>query len=372
MNSEKGQAWFEMRDVRRRRFSDAVWIPLRAAIRESQGQEGFVGFSSTFFGAGSVAIPIGKRREAEDLDWSSIGLIHHQGPYAFPDGYKPSDIYQRHDQVDLGVELVLQQSLDGAVPDVWHLHQDFVIALTRDTGGISALYGHDVHFGVNSKCLINTYAYDVARLPEWQQRIWMGANISPDGAVCRELLSSQMEATPVDTKSPEASLLEGIEALDQAIAERWQKGAFRTHKETEDIYKRIHRFRATDQSGLLSLAKDISRVVIDSLDVDVLRSIAVPKKDEKLGSLKLLERVVGLVSSPELAHKSLSPLFGLYELRLGDAHLPSRRLEGAFELLGIEAMSNTIQRGQATIDICARTLHTLAVLIREPGNRTPI
>jgi hypothetical protein len=181
-----------------------------------------------------------------------------------------------------------------------------------------------------------------------------------------------MEATPVDTKSPEASLLEGIEALDQAIAERWQKGAFRTHKETEDIYKRIHRFRATDQSGLLSLAKDISRVVIDSLDVDVLRSIAVPKKDEKLGSLKLLERVVGLVSSPELAHKSLSPLFGLYELRLGDAHLPSRRLEGAFELLGIEAMSNTIQRGQATIDICARTLHTLAVLIREPGNRTPI
>ena len=50
---------------------------------------------------------------------------------------------------------------------------------TRDTATVSASRVYPVHFGVNRKDLVTAYAYDIARLPEWQQRLWMGFNVCP-------------------------------------------------------------------------------------------------------------------------------------------------------------------------------------------------
>jgi hypothetical protein len=94
---------------------------------------------------------------------------------------------------------------------------------TRDTGTVAASYGHGVHFGINAKGLINVYAYDVARLPVWQQRIWMGFNLSPDGKVSSELLSAQMKSTPARTLAPEAFLERALERLNEVFRERWQR-----------------------------------------------------------------------------------------------------------------------------------------------------
>ena len=86
---------------------------------------------------------------------------------------------------------------------------------TQDTGGVWSLPDHKVHFGINRVGLITVYAYDVARLPIWQQRTWAAFNTTPDGAVSGELLSAQMRTQPANTWAPEAAIPELMDRLDE-------------------------------------------------------------------------------------------------------------------------------------------------------------
>ena len=87
--------WFDMKDIRKRRLADAVWIPLRVSETLSEeGEYGYPGYRREFFGLGSVAIPVDKHADAEDLGWGNIGIIHEQGVWADNDIYKPAEIYQ--------------------------------------------------------------------------------------------------------------------------------------------------------------------------------------------------------------------------------------------------------------------------------------
>ena len=62
---------------------------------------------------------------------------------------------------------------------------------TRDTGQVACSPGHGVHFGINSLGLVNVYAKDIAFLPDWQQAIWAGFNVGPDGGLSEELHASR-------------------------------------------------------------------------------------------------------------------------------------------------------------------------------------
>jgi hypothetical protein len=74
---------------------------------------------------------------------------------------------------------------------------------TEETGGVSCGRGPLTHFGLNSAWLVTVYAYDIAKLEAWQQRIWAGYNVSPEGGVSNELLSAQMRTVVADTRAPE-------------------------------------------------------------------------------------------------------------------------------------------------------------------------
>lgn len=215
-----------------------------------------------------------------------------------------------------------------------------------------------VHFGINKAGLINAYAYDIAKYPLWQQRIWAGHNVSPDGGVSAELLAAQMLAKPASTKAPEVLLKLAIEEIDKLFKEKFGSPLFRLHHATEDITKAIHRFRATDQIGLLSLAKDVARLVIDRMDVSVLHKIAPPPSNEKWGSLKSLEKALGTIVSVERSRELTSPLFGIYELRLRDAHLPSGdEVHKALSKARVDQAELMIVQGAQLIYAAARSLH---------------
>ena len=77
---------------------------------------------------------------------------------------------------------------------------------TRETGGIGCSPGNVVNFGVNPIGLVNVYAKDIALLDEWEQRIWSGYNVGPDGGVSKELMDAQARGVPAETKAPEAFL----------------------------------------------------------------------------------------------------------------------------------------------------------------------
>jgi hypothetical protein len=112
--------WLEVKDFRRKRFATSTWIPLRTSERKESGcQKHNVGYREEFFGLGSVAFPRDRRELAEKLEWSSIGLSNFGGPHAFKDGAcRPFDIYQHHDGVDDGVNLVVVQSFNSRDPSV--------------------------------------------------------------------------------------------------------------------------------------------------------------------------------------------------------------------------------------------------------------
>ncbi|MBI1202164.1 MAG: hypothetical protein GC182_06595 [Rhodopseudomonas sp.] len=586
------QNWFEFRDIRKKRFNDAVWIPLRESRTEREGEYGYFGYKEDLNLVAPVAIPIAKLPEAEKLGWPDIGFGHSHGVYAFENSYATAESYQRRDEEDFGIHLVIDQDFGGLEPHQWHLNQDLVVALkllreddvwvrpcenyievarlrrkldgstsaieirseylrdylaarhmalkistfrqrdeiladvnhikwadkkfeqkdggaeysghiieinegrgdefgstiavfhvgrndvdptadvpifeppndsnvdskswtakregnklfhvlgkvwrdeliqpgdksprvrgdkipascsfivdaagnratsdkldgednarwlwfdpkvipalesrrggllewyTRYTGGISASGADRVHFGINAKGLINTFASDVARLPEWQQRIWMGYNVSPDGGVSEELLSAQMAAEPARSLAPEDFLERALDNLNDVFTKRWGAQLLRPHKDTVDIIRRTNRFRSTDLPSLLALAKDVARLTADSIDVDPLHKIVPLEKGEKRGSLKSLEKVLATLIPAAEARTIIGPLVGIYNLRVGDAHLAPKEIEKEFALAHVDRTALPVEQG---LQLLVSTIDTLvrmaAVIERTPAHR---
>lgn len=578
------QEWFEMPEIRKRTFEKSVWIPLRAVnMIEEEGQIGYEGYKSNFFGAGSLAIPLDYKTEAEKLDWMDIGISYDHCGYIQDEEYVPSNIYKDYGSQLVGEHLVLNQRINSIENRVWHLNQDFVITLglkregdiwvrpnegyievarlyrredkspyllevrashlkdylcarnmalyitsyygrveivndvshihwddriikehkdmerwegriveiheggmpfggktavfhvartdvdteedvptfnfnsdegirseswtkahngkklyrvegelwrkewinpgkispiirgdekpatvffiidaegtqenkktlvkstrwlwfrpevvialahrrggiltwyTKDTGEVGCLPDYSVHFGINRLGLVNVFAKDIGLLPDWQQKIWAGYNVSPEGKVSKELLAAQMKAEPANTKAPEQFLEKGLELLNYFSKKELGIKILRDHDFIPKVLKKCHRFRATDKDGLYALAKDIARLTADSIDAAAIQTIVSPPKGTKWGSLKSLENLLAKKIDPEKARSLLSSFVGAYELRHGDAHLPSSEIDEAFNLIGVDKDIPYIHQGYQLLDSCVSSLFNIVEVIK--------
>jgi hypothetical protein len=241
---------------------------------------------------------------------------------------------------------------------------------TQNTGSVTCSPDYGVQFGVNSIGLVNVYAKDIGLLPDWQQRVWAGFNVTPEGGVSGELLASQMRAQPADTTSPETALAHALDRMDEVFWAMRDKSLFREHSYRNEVFSRLHRFRSTNEKGLFALAKDIARLTADSIDIAALQEIVEPPKGEKWGSLKSLEKVLATVCAPEDARHALTPLVGTYQLRLADAHLPGSELAEAMKLAGIDSSNPSLHQGQTLIANCAAAGAVIASLLERLANST--
>lgn len=216
---------------------------------------------------------------------------------------------------------------------------------TRETGSVSCSHGYGVHFGVNDLGYVNVYAKDIGLLPEWQQQIWVGYNITPEGGVSSELLASQVRAEPADTQAPEAYLGSGLEAINSLSHEKLGIKLFRDHEAVPELLTKAHRFRALDESSLCALAKDLARIIADNLDAEAMQSVVPPPKGTKWGSLKSLENLLASHFDRDFVREMTAPLVGVYELRHADAHLPSSKIDTAFHLIGIDRSRPYVLQG---------------------------
>lgn len=239
----------------------------------------------------------------------------------------------------------------------------FINWYTKDTGSISCAPACGVHFGMNALGLITVYAKDIADLPLWQQQIWAAHNISPEGGISKELHASQVKAEPASTLAPEAFIERVINKINGASKKQLNSPFFRGHHSVNDIINSIYRFRAVDEKGLFSLAKDIARIIVDDIDVESLQKIAIPPKNTKWGSLKTVENLLALKIPQEEARQILSPFVGIYELRHGDAHLPSNDIENSFNLINIDRSLPTVIQGYQMIFTCVDNLHVILSII---------
>jgi hypothetical protein len=246
-----------------------------------------------------------------------------------------------------------------------HRRGGFLRWYTKDTGSVACSPDYGVHFGVNTLGLVNVYAKDIALLPEWQQKIWAGYNITPDGKVSEELLMSQVNAQPADTQAPEAFLAKGLDALNQIAISRFGFGIIRQHDQVPDLIAKAHRFRATDRTGLFSLAKDLARLTADTFDTSAIQRLVTPPKGTKWGSLKSMEQLLLIRIKQRSAREILSPLVGIYELRHADAHLPSSEVDEALALVRVDQKAPWVTQGYQLLHACVSSVYTICEIISD-------
>ena len=234
---------------------------------------------------------------------------------------------------------------------------------TRDTGGVGFSPGSVVHFGVNPLGLVNVYAKDIALLDEWAQRIWSGHNVGPDGGVSNELMDAQAKGVPSETKAPEAFLESTLLQFDKSFGTLFGERILREHNYVPDLIAEAHRFRVTGKEGLFSLSKDLTRLFIDRLDVTLLRKLTSPPNE--LRSLKRLEKLLAMKFQEKNAREALGPLVGIYELRHGDAHLPSAEYANAMSLVGIDQEAPYVVQGYQLMHSFVSTLTTIWQMLQD-------
>lgn len=236
---------------------------------------------------------------------------------------------------------------------------------TQDTGNISCGPNGEIDFGINRLGLITVYAKDIGNLPIWQQQIWAAFNTPPEGGISKELHDSQIKAEPTSTLAPENFIDSVIKDLDNEFVKNFGFKAFRGHLSVKEILPAIHRFRAIDNKGLFSLAKDIARVIVDDFNVEEIQKNVAPPKGTKWGSLKTIENLLAMQVPKENARKILSPIVGIYQLRHGDAHLPSSDIDNSFILIGVDRNSPYIYQGFQMLYACVDHLHIILRLMEK-------
>lgn len=249
------------------------------------------------------------------------------------------------------------------VSNVLSMRGSSLVWYTRDTGSISCSPSWRIHFGVNDLGLITIYAKDIGKLPFWQQQIWSGYNIAPEGGISKELYSSQVKAEPCSTKAPEAFFERILDEINESSKKQLNVQFFRGHQAVKEIINSINRFRAVDEKGLFSLAKDIARIIADDIDTDSLQKISIPPKGTKWGSIKTVEKLLSLKIPTEAARQITSPLVGVYELRHGDAHLPSSEIDNAFKLINVNKNLPRVIQGYQLLYECVNNLHIIRDII---------
>ncbi|MEG5590724.1 hypothetical protein UXP69_10910 [Enterobacter hormaechei] len=234
---------------------------------------------------------------------------------------------------------------------------------SAETGGIISTSGYSIHFGINSSDLITIYAYDVARLPAWEQHIWAAHNVVPDGKVSSELLDSQVKCRPASTHAVEELFFDVIEMLERGF-----RGVFNVPLFTHDIdrpeaMKHVSRFAVKDQASLLRLAKELIRIFTDRLDVRELRKLSTHANKDKLGSNKLLEDILAQKIGSEKARKVFGPIAGTYDMRVGDAHPTSSKIGDALKLAGIDDNNSYLRQGEQLISNFSQSIWWIGKLL---------
>lgn len=250
------------------------------------------------------------------------------------------------------------------ISNLLSIRGSFLNWYTRDTGSVSCAPNGGIHFGVNDLGLITVYAKDLGYLPKWQQQIWAGFNITPEGGISKELHASQVKAEPASTLAPEPFLERVINEINEEAKKQLDIRFFRGHPSISEIIKSINRFRAIDEKGLFSLAKDIARIIVDDIDIESIQKIAIPPKNTKWGSLKTIENLLAIRLHSEYARKILSPIVGVYELRHGDAHLPSSDIENSFALIQIDRNLPYVTQGYQMIYSCVDRLYVVLQILK--------
>ncbi|MFT5394151.1 MAG: hypothetical protein ACI8PT_004358 [Gammaproteobacteria bacterium] len=207
------------------------------------------------------------------------------------------------------------------------------------------------------------FAKDIGQLAPWEQRIWSAHNVTPEGGVSAELFAAQMEVNPASTVAPETRLESALAELDSAFTKKHGQPLLRDHEMVPSLLRRAHRFQAAEADGILELAKELTRLFAERVEVDaILTIVPLAKGEKKIGSLKALERLVVHHSTADDAKTMMAPLFGIMDLRIADAHLGSSNVASGLARAEVDVNSPAAGQGRQMIGSFVDTLAAIAVV----------
>lgn len=238
---------------------------------------------------------------------------------------------------------------------------------SRETGGIAGA-NTGIHFGVNSLGLITIFAKDIANLEGWEQRIWAAYSTPMDGGVSSELWDTQMQCKPADTLAPESQVRSALDTLNNAFFARFGVSLLRENDSIAALLRRTHRFRAVEPDGLLTLSKELNRLLMERIDMDALRAPAALAPKDKLGTLKTLERLLEQSLGQSDAREMMAPLFGINDLRNSDAHLGSSLVASGLKRAKVDRSStNAVEQGRQLLETFVATVGEISASIAPVG-----
>lgn len=156
--------------------------------------------------------------------------------------------------------------------------------------------------------------------------------IPPDGQPSDELIRSQVHVKPADSIAVEKIFLKTIQEMQELFLKKYNRPLFKENFYEREILSNIHRFYSGDIAELALLAKQITKYVIERIDIDILKLIR-KESNDKLGSIKRLENILNQHGLD--GRRIMAPLAGVYDLRKFDAHLPSSTTRESLSLIGI-------------------------------------
>lgn len=207
------------------------------------------------------------------------------------------------------------------------------------------------------------YAYDIARLNAWEQRIWAAHNVVPDGKVSFELLAAQVKSQPASTHAVEEFLFKVMQMLEVGFRKKFDIPLFTHDIDDVEIMKDVSRFASQDKASLLKLAKELIRVFSDRINVCELRKLSSHADKEKIASNKLLQEVLAKKVGSDEARKIFGPIIGAYDMRLGDAHPTSSKIGDALKLAGIDESKSFLKQGEQLISNFGKSIFRIDKLL---------
>jgi hypothetical protein len=206
-----------------------------------------------------------------------------------------------------------------------------------ETASIGAGAGRNVYFGVNSIGLLQVWAKDIAQLPVWFQRMWFPHNVTPEGGVSGELITTQVRAWFNSSTAPEKQFVENLFRLANRTVEKFGTSLLKNPAPAAEVSRTIHRFYDSSFESVCLLAKEMCRHVVEKLDAGEIDKLLSPENkkladEKKYRSLKRLELLI--TQHGEDGRRIAQPLAGLNDLRQGDAHPKSSDLRESLQLFG--------------------------------------
>lgn len=231
---------------------------------------------------------------------------------------------------------------------------------TKETGFISTGPDTSIHFGLNKKGLVNVYAYDIARLPYWQKEIWVGQNTPPDDGVSIELAKIQITYTPIKSYAPEEVIVRILEQFNNLYNNKFSLPILNDHEEIHSLLTQINRFQVHSDDSLESLAKNLVKLSIERLNCKNLKK-TIGSDVGKEGSLHLLGILLEKKLGVENGEKIMAPLRSLYQLRLRDSHLKSKKIkvEEHYVVLQINRQLPYVWQGAQLIESTAKAFNEI-------------